>query len=215
MERADTDIAGSGEEDHLFTLIDEVICEYSRTSHLSVAERIRVRKQLYAAIRGYGAIQELLDDPDVTEIMVNGPGKIFYEKDGRLLRASAEFESRERLDDIVQKIAAGANRVVNEASPIVDARLADGSRVNIVIPPVSVHSPIITVRKFPKEVMTLERLIELGSIDEEAADFLRRATGAKLNIMISGDNVIIGLSPSDFRKRGSHGGLVHICLRRQ
>ncbi len=199
---------GSGDEDRLLTLIDDVICEYARTSQLSVAERIRARKQVYASIRGFGAIQELLDDPDITEIMVNGPEKIFFEKDGRILRADAEFESRAKLDDIVQKIAAGANRVVNEASPIVDARLADGSRVNIVIPPVSVHSPIITVRKFPKEVMTLERLIELGSIDEEAADFLRRATGAKLNIMISGGtgtgkttflNALSGCIPPDER----------------
>ena len=208
MERADMGSAVSGEENRLLTLIDDVICEYARTSQLSVAERIRARKQVYASIRGFGAIQELLDDPDITEIMVNGPENIFYEKDGRLLRADAEFESRERLDDIVQKIAAGANRVINEASPVVDARLEDGSRTCIVIPPVSVNGPSITVRKFPKEIMTLERLIELGSIDEEAADFLRRATGAKLNIMISGGtgtgkttflNALSGCIPPDER----------------
>ena len=208
MERADMGSAVSGEENRLLTLIDDVICEYARTSQLSVAERIRARKQVYASIRGFGAIQELLDDPDITEIMVNGPENIFYEKAGRLLRADAEFESRERLDDIVQKIAAGANRVINEASPVVDARLEDGSRTCIVIPPVSVNGPSITVRKFPKEIMTLERLIELGSIDEEAADFLRRATGAKLNIMISGGtgtgkttflNALSGCIPPDER----------------
>ena len=209
MEKSDVCAAGSGEDERLFVLIDEAICEYARTSHLTLAQRIKARKQIYDSIRGFGVIQELLEDPDITEIMVNGPGKIFYEKDGRLSRFEGEFESRAQLDDIVQKIASGANRVINEASPIVDARLSDGSRVNVVLPPISLcNGPIVTIRKFPKEVMTLERLIELGSVDVETAEFLRRAIKAKLNIVISGGtgtgkttflNALSGCIPSDER----------------
>ena len=208
MDKSDVCSAGGGEDERLFALIDEAICEYARSSHLTLMQRIRARKQVFASIRGYGAIQELLDDPDITEIMVNGPGKIFFEKEGRIRRFEGEFETKAQLDDIVQKIAAGANRVINEASPIVDARLADGSRVNCVLQPIAINGPIVTIRKFPKEVMTLERLTELGSIDEEAAVFLRRAIKAKLNIVISGGtgtgkttflNALSGCIPPDER----------------
>lgn len=209
MEKSDICCANGGEDERLFGLIDEAICEYARSSHLTLSQRIKARKQVFASIRGFGVIQELLEDPDITEIMVNGPGRIFFEKDGRISRFEGEFEDERQLSDLVQKIAAGANRVINEASPIVDARLpADGSRVNLVLPPVALNGPIVTIRKFPKEIMTLERLIELGSVDEETAEFLRRAIRAKLNIVISGGtgtgkttflNALSGCIPSDER----------------
>ncbi len=208
MERSDLRAAGSGDDDRLCALIDEVICEYARTAHLTLTQRIRARKQVYASIRGFGTIQELLEDRDITEIMINGPENIFYEKDGRLSRFDGEFEDFGQLNDITQKIAAGANRVINEASPIADARLGDGSRVSLVIPPVALNGPIVTIRKFPQEIMTLDRLIELGSLDAEAADFLRKAIAAKMNIMISGGtgtgkttflNALSGCIPPDER----------------
>lgn len=208
LEKSDVCCAGGAEDERLYELIDEAICDYARTSHLPLAQRIRTRKQLFASIRGFGVIQELLEDRDITEIMVNGPRNIFFEKDGRLSRFEGEFEGLAQLNDIVQKIAAGANRVINEASPIVDARLGDGSRVNLVLPPVALNGPIVTIRKFPKEVMTLERLIELGSVDLETAEFLRKAIAAKLNIVISGGtgtgkttflNALSGCIPADER----------------
>ncbi len=208
LEKSDVCCAGGAADERLYELIDEAICDYARTSHLPLAQRIRTRKQLFASIRGFGVIQELLEDRDITEIMVNGPRNIFFEKDGRLSRFEGEFEGLVQLNDIVQKIAAGANRVINEASPIVDARLGDGSRVNLVLPPVALNGPIVTIRKFPKEVMTLERLIELGSVDGETADFLRKAIAAKLNIVISGGtgtgkttflNALSGCIPADER----------------
>ncbi len=208
LEKSDVCCAGGAADERLYELIDEAICDYARTSHLPLAQRIRTRKQLFASIRGFGVIQEMLEDRDITEIMVNGPRNIFFEKDGRLSRFEGEFEGLVQLNDIVQKIAAGANRVINEASPIVDARMGDGSRVNLVLPPVALNGPIVTIRKFPKEVMTLERLIELGSVDGETADFLRKAIAAKLNIVISGGtgtgkttflNALSGCIPADER----------------
>ena len=208
MERNELRAAGSGDDDRLCAIIDEVICEYARTAHLTLMQRIRARKQVYASIRGFGVIKELLDDRDITEIMINGPENIFYEKDGRISRFGGEFEDIGQLNDITQKIAAGANRVINEASPIADSRLPDGSRVNLVIPPVALNGPIVTIRKFPQEIMTLEHLIELGSLDAEAADFLKKAIAARMNIVISGGtgtgkttflNALSGCIPADER----------------
>jgi pilus assembly protein CpaF len=128
LEKSDVCCAGGAADERLYELIDEAICDYARTSHLPLAQRIRTRKQLFASIRGFGVIQELLEDRDITEIMVNGPRNIFFEKDGRLSRFEGEFEGLAQLNDIVQKIAAGANRVINEASPIVDARLGEDKK---------------------------------------------------------------------------------------
>ncbi len=197
-----------GDDAALYSVIDEVISACANEKYLPLSHKVRARKALYASIRGLDAIQELVDDADITEIMVNGPDNIFYEKGGRIYRAEQSFESREKLEDLVQKIAAGSNRIVNEASPIVDARLADGSRVNIVIPPAALNGPVVTVRKFPAEVMTIEKLIELGSIDDAAAEFLKKAIAAKMNIVISGGtgtgktsflNALSGHIPEDER----------------
>ena len=131
-------------------------------------------------------LQDLLEDEDITEIMVNGPSSIFVEKDGRLQKTDRRFESVERLDHIAQQIASGGNRIVNESNPILDVRLEDGSRVNIVVPPIALNGPVITIRKFPKEVMTMEKLLEMEAVSEEAAAFLGKLVKARYNIFISG-----------------------------
>lgn len=131
-------------------------------------------------------MQELLDDNSITEIMVNGTDDIFVERAGAIKRRDISFDTREKLDDVVQKIAAGSNRIINEASPIVDARLADGSRVNMILPPIAINGPVITIRKFPQEVMTIDKLIAYGSLTEEAAEFLEKLVVAGYNIFVSG-----------------------------
>ena len=153
---------------------------------MPVCDRIRARSLVYASVRGLDIIQELIDNHDVTEIMVNGTDDIFYEQGGRISRYDGCFESMNKLEDVVQKIAAGANRIINEASPIVDARLSDGSRVHMILPPVAINGPIITIRKFPEEVMTIEKLINIGSLHEEAAQFLRKLVISGYNIFVSG-----------------------------
>ena len=153
---------------------------------MPVCDRIRARSLVYASVRGLDIIQELIDNHDVTEIMVNGSDDIFYEQGGRISRFDGCFESMNKLEDVVQKIAAGANRIINEASPIVDARLSDGSRVHMILPPVAINGPIITIRKFPEEVMTIEKLINIGSLHEEAAQFLRKLVISGYNIFVSG-----------------------------
>lgn len=209
MQRADSGLGEYKDDERLYGLIDEVIREYTSGQYLSLTKMLRARKMIFASIRGYDAIQELIDDDQVTEIMTNGPDCIFLERAGKIEKFDYSFESREKLDDLVQKIAADANRVINEASPILDARLPGlGFRANIVIPPVAINGPIVTIRKFPKEVMTVEKLIELGSLTEETAGFLKKAISAKLNIMISGGtgtgkttflNALSGLIPLDER----------------
>ena len=153
---------------------------------MPVCDRIRARSLVYASVRGLDIIQELIDNHDVTEIMVNGTDDIFYEQGGRISRFDGCFESMNKLEDVVQKIAAGANRIINEASPIADARLSDGSRVHMILPPVAINGPIITIRKFPEEVMTIEKLINIGSLHEEAAQFLRKLVISGYNIFVSG-----------------------------
>lgn len=160
--------------------------DISKSRYMPLDEKKRLENAVFASIRGFDVLQDLLDRDDVTEIMVNGTKNIFFEKGGRLYRHNATFESREKLDDVIQKIAAGSNRMVNEASPILDARLPNGERANVVLSPVSVNGSTITIRKFPKEVMTIDRLIELGSITNEVADFLRKLVAAGYNIFVSG-----------------------------
>ena len=153
---------------------------------MSLDDRLRARSLVYASVRGFDIIQELIENHEVTEIMVNGTDDIFYEKAGRISRFDGCFESTMKLEDVVQKIAAGSNRIINEASPIVDARLPDGSRVNMILPPVAINGPIITIRKFPEEVMTVEKLINIGSLHQEAADFLKKLVISGYNIFVSG-----------------------------
>ena len=167
-------------------LIDRSLLEHPDIGYVSLKGRIRLRKELFNAVRRMDVLSDLLEDDSITEIMINGYDQIFVEKDGRIQSFSQSFESEDRLASIIQQIVAGCNRLVNEAVPIVDARLPDGSRVNVVLPPVALDGPTMTIRKFPKEKMTMERLIELGALDEEAAGFLKLLVKARYNIFVSG-----------------------------
>jgi pilus assembly protein CpaF len=141
---------------------------------------------VYSRIRGFGLLDGIMADESVTEIMINGHENIFVERDGALERLDTRFESRRRLEDVIQRIVGMAGREVNQASPIVDARLPDGSRVNVALPPVALGGPTMTIRRFPKSPMTADRLIALGSITRELTDMLRLLVRAKYNILISG-----------------------------
>ena len=182
-------IDGSVEMDDeaLRLMIEQTIRDYVRTEHrLTVSERRQAKKDVFDSLRRLDVIQDLMEDPDVTEIMVNGPDRIFFERDGGLYESGRHFFDRKRLEDVIQKIASGVNRVINEANPIVDARLQDGSRVNAVLPPVSLSEAVLTIRKFPRDRITMERLLELGSITEEAAEYLKVLVRAGYNIFVSG-----------------------------
>ena len=177
---------GIVDDDEINADIAETVLKYSGEHYLSLKEKLRLKAYIYASIRGLDVLQELLDDTSITEIMVNGTDDIFIEKNGALNKRDICFDTKEKLDDVVQKIAAGSNRIINEASPIVDARLKDGSRVNMILPPIAINGPVITIRKFPQEVMTISKLIEYGSLTEEAAEFLKKLVIAGYNIFVSG-----------------------------
>lgn len=167
-------------------LIDELLTRESKTAPLSLKEREQLRRELFHAIRKLDVLQDLVDDTHITEIMINGPDHIFLEKDGRLYRSELKFESREQLQNVIQQIVADCNRVVNEASPIVDARLRNGSRVNIVLDPVALNGPVVTIRRFPDKPIMMEDLIAFGSVTVEVCAWLQKLVQAKYNIMISG-----------------------------
>ena len=173
-------------DEKVLELIDRSLLEHPDIGYVSLEGRIRWRKELFNAVRRMDVLSDLLEDDSITEIMINGYDQIFVEKDGRIQSFSQSFESEDRLASIIQQIVAGCNRLVNEAVPIVDARLPDGSRVNVVLPPVALDGPTMTIRKFPKEKMTMERLIELGALDEETAGFLKLLVKARYNIFVSG-----------------------------
>lgn len=153
---------------------------------LTIGEKAELVDQVYSSIRGFGLLDSILKDDDITEVMINGPKEIFIEKSGRLKKLDEKFESEEKLVDIIRKIVGMAGREVSEANPIVDTRLPDGSRVNVVMPPISLKGPIVTIRKFSKNPMTIEKLLEYGSITQEVADFLELLVRAKYNIFICG-----------------------------
>ena len=167
-------------------IIDSVIMEKSREVYMSAVMKLTLRQELFNAIRRLDLLQELIDDKTVTEIMVNGADAIFYERDGRIYTWDRHFESREKLEDVIQQIVSRSNRQVNESIPIVDARLKDGSRVNVVLDPVALNGPILTIRKFPEEAITMEDLIRWESISQEAAEYLKVLVKAGYNIFISG-----------------------------
>ena len=173
-------------EEDLFRRIDQVIMQAAKENFLTLEGKEKLRRELYASIRGLDILEEILEQDSITEIMINGFEDIFLEERGKIHRWERKFESRQKLEDIVQLIVAKANRIVNEANPIVDARLSDGSRVNVILPPVALNGPIVTIRKFSKEPFTMEKLIELGAISKEAAEFLRLLVEAKYNIFICG-----------------------------
>lgn len=180
------DLSREVPDEEMQELIDEVVLSYGKEYRLLLNEKCHLKRELFHALRKMDILQELLDEKGVTEIMVNGMDGIFLEKDGKLRRWEKQFYSRERILDIIQQIAGACNRVVNESQPIVDARLENGDRVHVVLPPVAVNGPIITIRRFPEKPMTMKRLLELQSISEEEASFLRNAVAAGYSILIAG-----------------------------
>lgn len=188
--------------------IDEVLMEQENLELCSVELRRRLRKELFDSLRRLDILQIFVDDSSVTEIMINGLDHIFVERDGQLQELDRAFDSMEKLQDVIQQIVAGCNRVVNEASPIVDARLSNGARVNIVMSPIALNGPIITIRRFPDKPITMQKLIAMETISPEAADFLKTLVKAGYNIFVSGGtgsgkttflNVLSGFVPPEQR----------------
>ena len=179
------DLSREVSDEEVEELISNAILSAGKRTYLSLEVKKSLMEDLFDSIRKKGVIQALLDDPSVTEIMVNGTDSIFVERAGRLFRWDKSFESKETLGDVIQQIAASSNRVVNEASPIVDARL-DGCRVNIVMNPVALNGPVITIRRFPEKPVRMDDLIRFGSINTEAVDFLKKLVISGYNIFISG-----------------------------
>lgn len=173
-------------DEELMELIHEILSEDEKHTYIPLREKAGIGRQLFNALRKLDILQELLEDEEITEVMINGTDNIFIEKEGQLIRLSKHFSDRAKLEDVVQQIVAGANRIVNEASPIVDARLEDGSRVNVVLYPVALNGPIVTIRKFSREAMTMQELIRRQSISEEVDDLLRKLIIARYNIFVSG-----------------------------
>lgn len=195
-------------DDEVEAVIDDVLLEQAQIAVYPVEMRRRLRKELFDSLRRLDILQIFVEDSSVTEIMINGMDHIFVEQAGRLRELDVSFESREKLHDVIQQIVAGCNRVVNEASPIVDARLPNGSRVNIVMNPIALNGPIVTIRRFPDRPITMDQLIQTDSITMEVAGFLEKLVRAGYNIFISGGtgsgkttflNVLSGFIPPDER----------------
>lgn len=180
------DLSRDVSDEEVRTLIEEEVREYAAVHYLSLQERVREEQEIFHALRKLDVLQELLEDTEITEIMVNGPEHIFYEKRGELVEWEKKFATRERLEDVIQQIVGTNNRMVNEAAPIVDTRLRDGSRVNIVLSPIAIDGAAVSIRKFPERPFQMEDLIEKGSLTEEAAIFLKHMVEAKYNIFVSG-----------------------------
>lgn len=172
-------------DEELYDMIDRLIMEKGAREYLPLKERIELRTGLFNSFRKLDILQQLIDDPDITEVMINGPEHIFIEKKGAMELWDQEFESQEQLEDMIQQMVSRVNRTVNVASPIADARLPDGSRVHVVLPPVSLEGPAVTIRKFPRKI-TMDMLIESGTVSREAAGFLKKLVRSGYNIFISG-----------------------------
>lgn len=173
-------------DEELKDMIDEMIMKAAKKYSISLIDRENLRRKLFHALRKLDILQDLVDDSTVTEIMINGPDTIFIEKSGRLMKYPMNFESKSKLEDVIQQIVSGCNRVVNEANPIVDARLDNGSRVNIVLSPVALNGPIVTIRRFPDKPISMNDLIVFGSLSKEIAEWLSILVKARYNIFISG-----------------------------
>ena len=180
------DLTREVEDEELTGIIYQVLQEAGQKEYIPLKIRTALGKELFNAFRKLDLLQDFLEDDEITEVMINGVQSIFYEKHGKLYEAERHFLSREKLEDVIQQIVAGSNRIVNEASPIVDARLPDGSRVNVVLAPVALNGPIVTIRKFPKDAITMEQLIAWDSVSEEVTEFLAMLVVAGYNIFISG-----------------------------
>ena len=183
---SEMDFSRDVDDEEMLARIDRNILKACRNKNILMEEKIKLRKELFHSIRKLDVLQQLVDDPSITEIMVNGTDNIFVEKDGRLFMYDMSFESKEKLEDVIQQIVSKCNRVVNESSPIVDARLENGSRVNIVLSPVALNGPIMTIRRFPDNPITMNKLVEIGSITAELAENLKILVAAGYNIFISG-----------------------------
>ena len=180
------DMRGDIPDNDIRGMIDSLVLASSREDYLPIADRVSLGRELFASVRRLDILQELIDDKKVTEIMVNGPDCIFIERDGHIKRWEKTFSSKQKLEDVIQQIVGKCNRVVNEQNPIVDARLADGSRVNAVVAPIALEGPILTIRQFPEEPITMKKLITYGSITEEAAEFLKMVVAAGYSMIIGG-----------------------------
>lgn len=195
-------------DEDLKEMIGNEIKEINAQNHIPIKDRLEIGRQIYHSMRKLDVLQDLLEDTQITEIMVNGPDTIFIEKKGRLHKISQTFDSEESLRNVIGQIVARCNRVVNDSTPIVDARLMDGSRVNVVLNPVAINGPILTIRRFPAKPFLMEDLIRIGSINSEAADFLKRLVISGYNIIVSGGtgsgkttflNALSSYIPSDER----------------
>lgn len=173
-------------DEEIVELIDEVIVNRSKTGTIEIDSRGKLKKDVFYAIRKLDVLQQFLENPNITEIMVNGENHIFIEEDGTIKETGVSLKNREKLENLITQIVSKCNRRVNESSPIVDARLEDGSRVNVVMSPISIDGSVITIRKFPQNPITMDKLIQIGSISEEAAAFLKKLVVAGYNIFISG-----------------------------
>ncbi len=195
-------------DDEVEEIIEEVLLGEEELRQYSIHQRTRLKKELFDSLRRLDLLQMFVEDPSITEIMINGKDCLFVEKEGSLQELDVHFESTEKLQDVIQQIVARCNRVVNEASPIVDARLENGARVNVVMNPVALNGPIVTIRRFPEKPITMEELLRRQSVSEEAAEFLEKLVRAKYNIFISGGtgsgkttflNVLSGFIPREER----------------
>lgn len=173
-------------DEQLRSEIEVIVDEQTRGQYFSVSARVNLVEQVYSSIRGFGLLDSIISDDTITEVMINGPDNVYIEKNGKLSKLDAKFENQRRLEDIIQRIVGMAGREVNQANPICDTRLPDGSRVNVVLPPIALCGPTLTIRKFSKTPMTIEKLIQYGSITQEIANKLELLVKAKYNIFISG-----------------------------
>lgn len=180
------DMSGEMTDREILDEIDHLILNRMRDSCMSLNEKVQLRQELFHSVRKLDVLQELIEDDTVTEIMVNGPDTVFVERAGKLEKWGKCFTSGEKLEDVIQQIAGRCNRVINESIPIVDARLENGARVNVVISPVALNGPILTIRRFPDRPVTMDRLVSLGSITRQCADFLASLVKARYSMVIGG-----------------------------
>lgn len=173
-------------DEQLEEKVEEIVAQRIGGRYCSIAQRLSIIQQVYSSIRGFGLLDSIMNDDTITEVMINGPENVFIEQNGRLFKLDKQFESQRRLEDVIQRIVALAGREVNQANPICDTRLPDGSRVNVVLPPIALCGPTLTIRKFSKTPMTIEKLIAYGSITKEIAEMLELLVKAKYNIFIAG-----------------------------
>lgn len=212
---SEMDLSRELSDEEICDLIGSVVSREARDRPMTIKDRAELERTIFNSLRKLDVLQELVDDRDVTEIMVNGPNDIFYEKAGRIQRFKGHFSSEEKLEDVIQQIVGRHNRVVNQASPIVDTRLSDGSRVNIVLNPISIGGSAVSIRKFPEHPMSMERLVEIEALSPEVARLLQILTQAKYNIFISGGtgsgkttflNALSQYIPDDERMNTGHDG---------